>query len=155
MSGEEWTQLYFSDCRVPRGNILLGAGGFKRQMSGFNVERIGNSARALAVGRHAFEIARLHVLERKQFGRPLAEFQGLQWRFAEIAVKLDAAQLLLYRAAANADSNLLSAYDTSAAKLACNEAGFLASDLAVQAMGATGYSQETLVEYCFRRHVAG
>jgi alkylation response protein AidB-like acyl-CoA dehydrogenase len=151
MSGEEWTQLYFENCRIPAANVLLGAGGFKKQISGFNVERIGNASRALAVGRHAYEIARQHVLERKQFGRALAEFQGLQWRFAEIAVKLDAAQLLLYRAAAAGDRGLPTAYDVSVAKYACNEAGFMAADLAVQAMGATGYSQETLVEYCFRR----
>ena len=151
MSGEQWTQLYFEDCRIPAANVLLGPGGFKKQIAGFNVERIGNSARALAVGRLAYEIARKHVLERRQFGRPLAEFQGLQWRFAEVAVKMDAAQLLLYRAAANADRGLPSAYETTAAKLACNQAGFKAADLAVQAMGATGYSRETLVEYCFRR----
>ena len=151
MSGEQWTQLYFEDCRIPAANVLLGPGGFKKQIAGFNVERIGNSARALAVGRLAYEIARKHVQERRQFGRPLAEFQGLQWRFAEVAVKMDAAQLLLYRAAANADRGLPSAYETTAAKLACNQAGFKAADLAVQAMGATGYSRETLVEYCFRR----
>ena len=151
MSGEEWTQLYFENCRIPAANVLLGAGGFKKQISGFNVERIGNASRALAVGRHAYDIARRHVMERKQFGRALAEFQGLQWRFAEVAVKLDAAQLLLYRAAAAGDRGLPSAYDVSVAKYACNEAGFMAADLAVQAMGATGYSQETLVEYCFRR----
>ena len=150
MSGEQWTQLYFENCRIPASNILLGQGGFKKQIAGFNVERIGNASRALAVGRHAFEIARRHVLERRQFGRPLAEFQGLQWRFAEVAVKLDSAQLLLYRAA-GADHGLPSAYDTSVAKFACNQAGFEAADLAVQAMGATGYSQDTLVEYCFRR----
>ncbi|MET0293938.1 MAG: acyl-CoA dehydrogenase family protein [Phenylobacterium sp.] len=151
MSGEEWTQLYFENCRIPKANVLLGEGGFRKQISGFNVERIGNASRALAVGRHAFEIARKHVLERRQFGRPLAEFQGLQWRFAEVAVKLDAAQLMLYRAAASADRALPSAYDTSVAKLACNDAGFEAANLAVQAMGASGYSQESLVEYCFRR----
>jgi len=151
MSGEAWTQLYFENCRIPASNVLLGAGGFKKQIAGFNVERIGNSSRALAVGRHAYEIARKHVLGRRQFGRPLAEFQGLQWRFADVAVKLDSAQLLLYRAAANADRGLPSAYETSVAKLACNQAGFEAADLAVQAMGAMGYSQESLVEYCFRR----
>ncbi|HTO42321.1 MAG TPA: acyl-CoA dehydrogenase [Rhizomicrobium sp.] len=152
MSGEEWTQLYFDDCRIPKANILLGAGGFKRQISGFNVERLGNSSRALAVGRHAFEIARSYVLERHQFGRPLAEFQGLQWRFAETAVKLDAAQLLLYRAATSpGPDGLPTSYGTSAAKFLCNQAGFEAADLAVQAMGALGYSQESIVEYCFRR----
>jgi alkylation response protein AidB-like acyl-CoA dehydrogenase len=151
MSGEQWCQLYFEDCRVPKANLLLGQGGFKKQISGFNVERIGNSARSLAVGRHAFEIAKAHVLERKQFGRPIAEFQGLQWQFAEVAVKMEAAQLLLYRAAVNADSGLPSAYETSAAKFACNQAGFDAANLAVQAMGGTGYSSESIVEYCFRR----
>jgi len=151
MSGEQWCQLYFEDCRIPKANILLGEGGFKKQIAGFNVERIGNSARSLAVGRHAFEVARAHVLERRQFGRPIAEFQGLQWQFAEAAVKMESAQMLLYRAAVNADRGLPSAYETSAAKLACNQAGFDAANLAVQAMGATGYSSETIVEYCFRR----
>ncbi len=149
MSGEQWCQLYFEDCVIPRRNLLLGEGGFKRQIAGFNVERVGNAARSLAVGRHAFEVARKHVLERRQFGRPLAEFQGLQWQFAEVAVKMDAAQMLLHRAA-SADA-LPSAYDTAAAKLMCNQAGFDAANLAVQAMGALGYSQESLVEYCFRR----
>ncbi|MET0182795.1 MAG: acyl-CoA dehydrogenase [Caulobacterales bacterium] len=151
MSGEEWRQLYFDNCRIPAKNVLLGKGGFKKQIAGFNIERIGNSSRALAVGRHAFEVARDHLLTRKQFGRPLAEFQGLQWKFAEIAVDLDSAQLLLYRAATNADRGLPSAYETSVAKLACNQAGFKAANEAVQAMGAMGYSQESLVEYCFRR----
>ncbi len=103
MSDEEWCQLYFEDCRIPDANVLLGAGGFKKQIAGFNVERIGNVARALALGRHAFNLARDHAATRRQFGRPLSEFQGLQWKFADMAMKLDAAQLLLYRAAINAD----------------------------------------------------
>lgn len=151
MSGERWCQLYFDNAYIPHENVLLGPNGFKKQISGFNVERIGNASRSLAVGRHAYEIARRHVLERKQFKRTLAEFQGLQWRFAEVAMQMEAAQLLLYRAATNADAKLPSPYETSLAKLACNQAGFAAADLAVQAMGATGYSQETIVEYCFRR----
>ncbi|MGJ9413710.1 acyl-CoA dehydrogenase family protein [Aeromicrobium sp. CF4.19] len=152
MSGEEWSQLYFDNCRVPLDNLLLGEGGFKKQISGFNVERIGNSARSLALGRYAFEEARAHVLERHQFGRPLAEFQGLQWMFAEMAVKLEAAQLLLYRAAAQVDENgLPSAHDTALAKFACNAAGFDVANAAMQTMGGLGYSQESLVEYCVRR----
>lgn len=62
MSGEEWCQLYFADCRIPKANVLLGPGGFKKQISGFNVERIGNSSRSLALGRHAFNVAREHCL---------------------------------------------------------------------------------------------
>ncbi|MCZ4588589.1 acyl-CoA dehydrogenase [Rhodococcus opacus] len=151
MSGEQWAQLYFDDCWVPKGNVLLGPGGFKKQMSGFNVERIGNASRALALGRLAFNLARDHVSERTQFGRTLNEFQGLQWKFAEVAVALDSAELLLDRAVRNAAAGLPSAYETSVAKLAANEAGFKAANEAMQAMGALGYSTESLVEYCMRR----
>lgn len=150
MSGEEWSQLYFEDCRIPAENVLLGAGGFKKQISGFNVERLGNSSRALALGRFAFNLARDHASVRKQFGRPLCEFQGLQWKFADMALKLESAQLLLYRAA-RVTSGLPSAYQTAVAKLACNQAGFEVANEAVQVMGGLGYSQEALVEYCMRR----
>jgi alkylation response protein AidB-like acyl-CoA dehydrogenase len=151
MSGEEWCELHFDNCRIPAENILLGPGGFKKQISGFNVERIGNATRSLAFGRYAFNAAREHVATRKQFGRPLCEFQGLQWKFADMALRLEGAQLLLYRAAVNADRGLPSAYETSIAKAACNLAGFEVAHEAVQAMGATGYSRDTLVEWCMRR----
>jgi alkylation response protein AidB-like acyl-CoA dehydrogenase len=151
MSGEEWSELHFENCRIPAENVLLGAGGFKKQIASFNVERLGNSARSLALGRYAYNTARDYCLTREQFGRPLCEFQGLQWKFADMAIKLEAAQLLLYRAAVNADRGLPSAYETAVAKAACNQAGFEVSHEAVQAMGALGYSREALVEYCMRR----
>ncbi len=151
MSGEEWCELHFDDARVPAKNMLLGPGGFKKQISGFNVERIGNATRSLAFGRYAYNKAREHAATREQFGRPISEFQGLQWKFADMAVKLESAQLLLYRAAANADRGLPSAYETAVAKVACNLAGFEVASEAVQVMGALGYSRETLVEYCMRR----
>ena len=151
MSGEEWCELHFDNCRIPAENVLLGPGGFKKQMAGFNIERLGNSARSLAFGRYAFEKARAHAATREQFGRPLCEFQGLQWKFAEMAIKLEGAQLLLYRAAANADRGMPSAYETAVAKAACNLAGFEVASESVQVMGATGYSQENLAEWCMRR----
>jgi alkylation response protein AidB-like acyl-CoA dehydrogenase len=151
MSDEEWCELHFDGCRVPAENVLLGPGGFKKQMAGFNVERLGNTARSLAYGRYAFNAARDYAATRQQFDRPLCEFQGLQWKFADMAIKLDGAQLLLYRAAANADRGLPSAYETAIAKAACNQAGFEVASEAVQIMGALGYSRETLVEYCMRR----
>lgn len=153
MNGEEWSELHFENCRIPHENVLLGEGGFKKQISGFNVERLGNSSRALALGRHAFNIAREYAKTRRQFGRHLCEFQGLQWKFAEMAVKLDAAQLLLYRAVAGAEAagGLPSAYDTAVAKLACNTAGFEVANEAMQVMGGMGFSEESLVEYCVRR----
>jgi alkylation response protein AidB-like acyl-CoA dehydrogenase len=151
MSGEEWAELHFDNVHVPRDMVLLEAGGFKKQMAGFNVERIGNSARSLALGRYAFERARAWALERRQFGRLLAEFQGLQWKFADMKIQLDAAQLLLYRAAANADRGFPSAEETAIAKAHCNRTGFDVANEALQVMGALGYSQEELVEYCVRR----
>ncbi|HEX5091788.1 MAG TPA: acyl-CoA dehydrogenase [Burkholderiales bacterium] len=151
MSGEEWVQIYFEDVRVPRENVLLGPGGFKKQIAGFNVERIGNTARSLALGRYCYDAAREWALTRRQFGRPLAEFQGLQWKFADMKMKLDAGELLLYRAAANADRGMPSAQETAIAKAFCNQAGFEIANDALQVMGGTGYSQEVLVEYCLRR----
>jgi alkylation response protein AidB-like acyl-CoA dehydrogenase len=68
-----------------------------------------------------------------------------------MAVKLEGAQLLLYRAAANADRGLPSAYETAVAKVACNQTGFEVASESVQIMGAMGYSRETLVEWCMRR----
>jgi alkylation response protein AidB-like acyl-CoA dehydrogenase len=151
MNGEQWSQLYFEDCRIPKANLLLGPGGFKKQISGFNVERLGNSARALALGRYAFNQAREHALIRRQFGRELCEFQGLQWKFAEMWMKLEQAQLLLYKAALEGEHGLPSAQSTAMAKLACNLAGWEASNEAMQVMGGMGFSQEALVEYCVRR----
>ena len=136
MSGEEWCELHFDNCRIPAENVLLGPGGFKKQMAGFNIERLGNTARSLAFGRYAFNKAREHASTRQQFGRPLCEFQGLQWKFADMAIKLE---------------GLPSAYETAIAKAACNQAGFEVASEAVQIMGATGYSQESLVEWCMRR----
>jgi alkylation response protein AidB-like acyl-CoA dehydrogenase len=151
MSGEEWAQLYFDNVYVPPEMVLLREGGFKKQIAGFNVERIGNTSRSLALGRYAFEQAREWALQRRQFGRLLCEFQGLQWKFADMKMKLDAGQLLLYRAAANADRGFPSAEETAIAKAFCNQAGFDVANEALQVMGGMGYSQEALVEYCVRR----
>ena len=120
MSGEIRSRLYFENCRIPKQNVLLGEGGFKKQISGFNVERLGNSSRSLALGRHCFYIAREHALTRRQFGRALCEFQGIQWKFAEMHLQLEAAQLLLYKAAMEGEHGLPSAQSTAMAKLACN-----------------------------------
>ena len=151
LSGEDWNTLYFDNAYVGPENVVLGPGGFKNQISGFNVERLGNSARSLALGRHAFELAREHALNRRQFGQPLVNFQGLQWKFAELKIKAEAAQLLLYKAAVGADTGFPSAEDTAIAKVACNRAGFEMAHESMQIMGGTGYSEESLVEYCFRR----
>src|SRR3546814_855256 len=147
MGGEQWCQLYFDDCFIADENVLLGEGGFKKQIAGFNVERIGNSSRSLALGRYAFNQAREHVMVRRQFGKALCDFQGVQWKFAEMAMKLEAAQLLLYRAATSADGGLPSAYDTAIANAQENCVSFEVVSDAMPIMGAMGYKEEKLVEY--------
>ena len=151
MSDEEWVQTYFENAFVPGERVVLKEGGFKKQIAGFNVERIGNTARSLALGRYAYERARGWAKQRKQFGKLLCEFQGLQWKFADMKIKLDAGQLLLYRAAANADKGFPSVEETAIAKAFCNQAGFDVANEALQVMGGLGYAQEELVEYCVRR----
>lgn len=151
MNDEQWCQLYFEDCFVPAEQVLLPAGGFKRQISGFNVERLGNAARSLALGRYALDRAVEHMNQRHQFGRPLAEFQGLQWMVADAYADLEAAQSMLVMVARDAEDGLPSAYETALVKLLANKAGFKSADVAVQCMGGMGFSQEALVEYCFRR----
>jgi alkylation response protein AidB-like acyl-CoA dehydrogenase len=134
-----------------RERAYPGPGGFKKQIAGFNVERLGNASRSLALGRYAFNLAREHALTRRQFGRPLCEFQGLQWKFADMWMRLEQAQLLLYRAALEGEHGLPSAQSTAMAKLACNEAGWFAANEALQVLGGTGFSQDSLAEYCVRR----
>ncbi|MBI4184057.1 MAG: acyl-CoA dehydrogenase family protein [Proteobacteria bacterium] len=151
MNGESWCPLFFDGVYVPPENVLLGRGGFKKQISGFNVERLGNATRAQALGRYCFNQARDYALSRQQFGRPLCEFQGIQWKFAEMEIQLEAARLLLYRAATRAETGLPSAQDTSIAKAMCNLAGHFAANESMQVMGGMGYSADTLVEWCLRK----
>jgi len=150
-NGEDWVQTYLDNVYVGPENVMLKEGGFKKQIAGFNVERIGNTARSLALGRYAYNVAREWALQRKQFGKLLCEFQGLQWKFADMKMKLDAGQLLLYRAAVNADNGIPSAEETAIAKAYCNQAGFDICNEAMQVMGGMGYTDQTLVEYCFRK----
>jgi alkylation response protein AidB-like acyl-CoA dehydrogenase len=151
MNDETWCALYFENVYIPPEMVLLGPGGFKKQIAGFNVERVGNTTRALALGEYCFQQAREHAETRKQFGRALMEFQGLQWKFAEMRVALDAARLLLYRAAVNGAHGLPDAQEVAIAKYACNQAGWMASNESMQVMGGMGYSKDLLIEYCVRR----
>ncbi|MBV1797816.1 acyl-CoA dehydrogenase family protein [Siccirubricoccus sp. G192] len=151
MNDEIWRALYFDNVRIAPEMVLLGPGGFKKQIAGFNVERVGNTTRSLALGEYCFQQAKAHAETRRQFGRTLSEFQGLQWKFAEMRVALDGARLLLYRAAVNGGNGLPDAQEVAIAKYACNQAGWLASNESMQVMGGTGYSRDLLIEYCVRR----
>lgn len=151
MSGERHCGLFMDDCRVPKDHVLADTEALRRMFTIFGVERVGNAVRALALAQSAFDRAVEHVKTREQFDRPLAEFQGLQWRFADMRMKLDAARLLVYRAVVNADAGAPDPAEAAVAKCFTNEAAFEVANGALQAFGASGYSTEFPLEYIARR----
>jgi alkylation response protein AidB-like acyl-CoA dehydrogenase len=151
MSGESHCQLFFDDCRVPKEYVLADQGALKKMLSVFGVERMGNASRALALAESAYERAVEHAKVRKAFGKDLCEFQGLQWKFADMKVELDAARMLLLRAVANADAGTPDANEAAIAKLHANRTAFTVANEAMQIFGAAGYSQEYPLEYIVRR----
>jgi alkylation response protein AidB-like acyl-CoA dehydrogenase len=151
MSGERHAALYFDDCRVPRANVLTDHDGVKKMMTTFGIERMGNAIRAIALAQSAFDRAVEHAKTRSQFGRPLCEFQGIQWKFADMKVQLDAARLLAYRAVANADAGAPEPAEAAIAKLYANETAFRVANEALQIFGASGYTQGSPMEYIVRR----
>lgn len=151
MSGESHCQLFFDECRVPKEYVLADQGALAKMLSIFGVERMGNASRALALAESAFERAVEHAKVRESFGRPLCEFQGLQWKFADMKVRLDAARMLLLRAVANADAGTPDATEAAMAKLFANETAFQVANDALQMFGASGYSTEFPMEYIVRR----
>ena len=122
------------------------AGGFRKLMEAFDLERCGNATMALAQASGALEDVLAYVQERKQFGKPLVDFQAVQLRLAEMQMKVEAARLLIWRAAANARTGLPSVLESSLAKCFANEIAREVCGHAVQLMGGYGYSKEFPME---------
>lgn len=140
------SDLNFDDCAVPAGNIIVPAGGFKQLMEAFDLERCGNATMALGQASGALEDVCVYVQERKQFGKPIAEFQAVQLKLAEMQMKCDAARLLIWRAAANAEEGLPSVLNSSVGKCFANTIAREVAGDALQLMGAYGYSKEFPME---------
>ena len=144
------TELHFEQCRVPAGNLLTI--GFGKLMSAYNAQRVGAGTVALGVAQGAFEQARAFALERHQFGRPIGEFQGLRWLLADSRVELDAARLLLHRAASQLDPE--TGYPdkelAAIAKLKASEAAIKITNDSLQMFGARGYSRDFPLERMVR-----
>jgi butyryl-CoA dehydrogenase len=140
------SDLYFDDCTVPLTNLIVPAGGFKRLMEAFDLERCGNATMALAQASGALEDVVRYVQERRQFGKPIVEFQAVQLRLADMRIKVDAARLLIWRAACNAEAGLPSVLESSMAKCFANEIAREVTGHAVQLMGGYGYSREYPME---------
>ena len=134
--------MIFDSVRVPIENLLVGPGGFGSLMGVFNLERLGNATMSLGLATAALEQATAYVQERKQFGKTIADFQAVQIRLAEMAMKTEAARLLVYRAAANAGTELPALREAAIAKCYANEITREVASDAVQLMGGYGYSVE-------------
>ena len=140
------SDLYFEKCTVPLANVIVPAGGFKQLMEAFDLERCGNATMALAQASGALEDVLTYVQEREQFGKPIVEFQAVQLRLAEMRIKVDAARLLIWRAACNAQAGLPSILESSVAKCYANEIAREVTGHAVQLMGGYGYSRDYPME---------
>ena len=142
--------MYFDDVEVPADNILVPAGGFGKLMAAFDLERCGNTTMSLAVAQSAFDFVLDYVQQRRQFGKPLLEFQAVQLQIAEMKMKLEASRLLLYRAVVNAEKGLPSIAESSVAKCFANEMVREVTGKAMQLMGGYGYSTEFPLEQKLR-----
>lgn len=143
MSGSTWAEVRFEDCRAPAANILPLENGFKDLIYTYNMERLGAAAKCLGIAECARTRAQEYVVNRRQFGGPLWDQQGLRWKFADMEMRIESARLLMMKAAANAVDGKPSRLDSSMAKLAASEAASFVCDEALQVCGATGFDEES------------
>lgn len=149
--GSRTVQLTFEDMKVPQDQLLGKEGeGFKIAMANLDVGRIGIAAQALGIAEAALEAAAQYAKERKQFGKPIAAQQGLAFKLADMATSVEAAKLLVYRAADLRAKGLPCGKEASMAKLYASKAAVEVAIEAVQVHGGYGYTKEYAVERFFR-----
>jgi alkylation response protein AidB-like acyl-CoA dehydrogenase len=149
LRGTGMAELVFDDCRIPASQLFLEAGRMRELLAVLDADRIsGNPTVCLGVAQASFEAIVRHVQERIQFGKPLAEQQGLQWKLADMAIDIEAARALLYRAAQRVDAGQASIADTSITKAYVNQMAVRVTNEAMQLAGAYGLSEE----YPYERH---
>jgi butyryl-CoA dehydrogenase len=149
LRGTGMAELVFDECRVPASQLLLDAGRMRHLFSVLDADRLsGNPTVCLGVAQASFEAIVQHLKERVQFGKPLAEQQGLQWKLADMAIDIEAARALLYRAAMRMDAGQASVADTSITKAYINQMAVRVTNEAMQLAGAYGLADE----YPYERH---
>ncbi len=142
--------LYFDNVRVPAEQLVVPEGGFKKLMGAFDLERCGNATMALAQASAALDDVCAYVQERRQFGKPIVDFQAVQLKLAEMKMQVEAARLLIWRAAVDAEQGFPSIGAASVAKCFANEIARTVTGNAMQLMGGYGYSKEYPAERRFR-----
>ncbi len=144
-------ELIFEDMRVPKENLLGNEGeGFKIALMTLDGGRIGIGAQAVGIAQAALEESIEYAKQREQFGRPIAKFQAIQWMIADMATRIEAARLLVHKAAYAKDQGKRFSKEAAMAKLFASETAMDAALKAVQIHGGYGYTKEYLVERLFR-----
>ncbi|ANK80059.1 MAG: acyl-CoA dehydrogenase [Rhizobiales bacterium NRL2] len=150
-------EVIFEDLELPESRVLMPPSGFRRGfadlMNAYNSQRVGAGTMALGIAAGALEHARDYALERVQFGRPIAEFQGLQWMLADMAIQVDAARLMLQGAARSrgpGGSPFPDPYSAAQAKVFASEMAIKVTNDALQVFGAKGYSRDAPMERMVR-----
>jgi len=151
MRASDTSEVLFRDCRVP-GDALLGAEneGFVNTLQVLDAGRIGIAALAVGLAQGAYEAARRYALDRTQFGQPIASFQAIQWKLADLATRIEAARLLTYRAAYLKDRGARTSRESAEAKLFSSEVAVRASEECVQIHGGYGFVKDYPAEKFFR-----
>jgi len=151
MRASDTTELIFEDCEVPAENVLGQEGeGFKLAMQLLDGGRIGIAAQALGIAQAAYEFAFKYANERQQFGKPIYDFQAIQFMVADMATRIEASRLLVHQAASLRDEGLPCGKEASMAKLFASETAMWVATKAVQIFGGYGYIKEYPVERYFR-----
>jgi butyryl-CoA dehydrogenase len=142
--------IFFDSVEVPIDHLVVPAGGFSQLMGAFDLERCGNATMCLGIAAAALEDTLSYTQERRQFGKPLLDFQAVQLKIAEMAMQVEASRLLIYRAVSRAGSGFPSVADSSIAKCFANEMVRQVTGNAMQLMGGYGYSKDFPAEQRFR-----
>ena len=151
LRASDTSELIFEDCELPAENLLGKEGdGFIDSMRILDGGRISIAALSLGIGRGAYDAARRYVQQRHQFGKAISEFQGIQWKLADMATQLDAARLLTQRAAVMKDAGQKTTLESSMAKLMASEVAVKVCDEAVQLHGGYGFIKDYPVEKFYR-----
>lgn len=144
-------ELMLDDCVVPTENVLGEVGnGYKIAIETLNEGRIGIGAQMLGTAQGAFDYAMGYMLERTQFGRPIAEFQGLEFQYAQVATEIEAARLMVYNAARLKDADQPFVKEAAMAKLFASQVAERATGLCVEFLGGVGFTKQYPAEKFFR-----
>lgn len=143
--------LFFEDMRVPAENVVGGVGqGFQLAMKTLDIGRCGLGGSSVGAAKEAFELSRKYAIERHQFGRAIAEFQAIQFKLAEMAVKIYTMEQIVYSCAAKVDAGKNATLESSIVKLYCTEMASQVIDEAIQIYGGMGFSREVPLERMYR-----